>query len=250
MLTGLTGLELLPPATGKIDLVDQISKLFSDTKTLRASIAFWTLSQEKLNSITRGNGVRVLSASESFLCVDIQNPTNIDHLANLVRLGVKVFLNIRKLPLAVEPLKISTSPGLLHTKVLLADIALYLGTWRESLRKPILKVCFDESGKEPYTHKISFGLLKEINLSGQILRINIPGFNSRVLIYNDGKSTAKNVLSRVEKIELYQNRTLEKTLYYHPTRIKWSGEPVQVQDWNPVDIPPKSHFFYGFVSCV
>jgi len=122
MLTGITALELLPAATGRLDLVDQISKLFRDTQTLRASIAFWTLSPEQLNSITRGNGIRVLSSRGSYLCVDIQNPTNIDHLANIVRLGIKVFLNIRKLPKAVEPLRISTSPGLLHTKVLLADM--------------------------------------------------------------------------------------------------------------------------------
>ena len=133
MLTGITALELIPDALGRLDLVDHIRKLFKNAMALRASIAFWTLSPEQLNSISRGNGIRVLCERDSFLCVDIQNPTNIDHLANLVRLGIKVFLNIRKLPKAVEPLKISTSPGLLHTKFLLADIednqaALWIGS--------------------------------------------------------------------------------------------------------------------------
>jgi len=122
MLTGITALELLPPATGSLDLVNQISKLFGRAKTVRASIAFWTLSSDQLKSITRGNGIRVLRAKESFLCVDLQYPTNIDHLASLVKLGIRVFLNIRKLPKAVDPMKISTSPGLLHTKILLADM--------------------------------------------------------------------------------------------------------------------------------
>ena len=122
MLTGITALELLPSATGRLDIADQISRLFRSAKTVRASIAFWTLSPEQLNSITRGNGIRVLTEKESYLCIDIQNPTNIDHLANLVGLGVKIFLNIRKLPKSVEPLRISTSPGLLHTKTLLADM--------------------------------------------------------------------------------------------------------------------------------
>ena len=123
MLTGITALELLPHATGSLDLVDQVSKLFREAKSLRASIAFWTLSPDQLNSITRGNSIRVLSEKESFLCVDIQNPTNLEHLANLASIGIKVFLNIRKLPKALEPLKISTSPGLLHTNVILADLA-------------------------------------------------------------------------------------------------------------------------------
>ena len=122
MLTGITALELLPSATGRIDIANQISELFRSAKTVRASIAFWTLSPEKLTSITGGNGIRVLTEKESYLCIDIQNPTNIDHLANLARLGIKIFLNIRKLPKAIDPLKISTSPGLLHTKTLLSDM--------------------------------------------------------------------------------------------------------------------------------
>ncbi len=51
MLTGITNLELLHASPGKLDMVEQITKLFKNTKTLRASIAFWTLSPEKLNFV-------------------------------------------------------------------------------------------------------------------------------------------------------------------------------------------------------
>lgn len=154
-----------------------------------------------------------------------------------------VFLLTRYYPFLDTHAGFYSGTAILIASIVAALIALYLGSWRDSLRKPKLELCFNENGEEPYAHKISFGLLKEIELSGQILKIYLPGFNSRVLVYNKGKSTAKNVQSRVEKIELLKNGTPDRTLYYHPTRIKWSGEPVQVQDWNPVDIPPKSHFF-------
>lgn len=123
MLTGIADLELLPAFSGRMDIRDQISALFGEAKTVRASIAFWTLSPDQLNTMTKGNGIGVLRKKESFLCVDIQYPTNIDRLAKLVSLGIEIFLNIRKLPKALDRLRISTSPGLLHTKVLLADMA-------------------------------------------------------------------------------------------------------------------------------
>lgn len=121
MLTGVTALELLPNTMGRLDLVDQISNIFRNAKSIKASIAYWTLPLNKFNSITGDAGIRVLSEKGSYLCVDIQRPTNIDYLADLVKLGIKVFLNIRKLPKAVDPKKISSSPGLLHTKFLLAN---------------------------------------------------------------------------------------------------------------------------------
>ena len=60
MLTGVTGIEFLPPATGRLDLVDRIKNLFSGALRVRASIAFWTLSPSQLESITDGNAYMVL----------------------------------------------------------------------------------------------------------------------------------------------------------------------------------------------
>ena len=120
MLTGVKDIELLPQL-GTIDISNRLNKLFTEARSIRASIAFWALPPELLNQITNYNAYRVLSAYNSFLCVDIQRPTNIDSLADLVSNGVKVFLNIRKLLTYTS--KVSTSPGLLHTKMILADMA-------------------------------------------------------------------------------------------------------------------------------
>ena len=119
MLTGVNDIELLPQL-GTIDICNRLNKLFLEARSFRASIAFWAITPELLNQITNYNAYRVLSADNSFLCVDIQRPTNIDSLADLVSKGVKVFLNIRKLSTQIS--KISTSPGLLHTKMILADM--------------------------------------------------------------------------------------------------------------------------------
>jgi hypothetical protein len=118
MLSGVEDIELLP-YIGKMDISDRISQLFSMASSIRASIAFWAISPEALNDVTNGQAYRILSSENSFLCVDIQRPTNIDYLADLARNGVKVYLNIRKLPKSLSHM--STSLGLLHTKILLAD---------------------------------------------------------------------------------------------------------------------------------
>jgi len=126
-----------------------------------------------------------------------------------------------------------------------ALIALYLGYWREKSRRPKLILRFSESGGEPYfKHDLSFRE-KEVIFCEQQLKIHFPGFNASVQIYNAGKLTAKNVHARVDKVELYStDRT--RTIYYHPTRIKWSGEI----DWNPVDIISKSHFFLDLFAVI
>lgn len=115
---GIKSLCLIPPQN-RISLDSQIRTFFSESECVRAAIAFWSISESQLQRLTGYRGVQVLKNEDSFLCVDIQKPTNIDHLASLVQKGVKVFLNIRRLP---GPLaKYSTSPGLLHTKMLLSN---------------------------------------------------------------------------------------------------------------------------------
>ena len=119
-------------------------------------------------------------------------------------------------------------------------VALYLGSWRSMLRKPKLKLCFEERGAEPYFRKtLAFGHLAYIELDSKNVPLYKPGFNARVKVFNEGKSTAKKVEVKVEKIELLNNSALQSVQHYHPTTIKWSGE----FEWNPVDIIPKSHFF-------
>jgi hypothetical protein len=127
-------------------------------------------------------------------------------------------------------------------------VALYLGSWRELLRKPKLRILFNENKSYPYFHKLSFGSFNtDIEFSGQKINILIPGFNARVKIANEGKSTAKKVQARIEKIEFKRNnQTIAPTTYYHPTTIKWSGEPT----WDSIDIVHESYFFLDLFHAI
>jgi hypothetical protein len=121
MLIGVDGIELLPPVTELIDLSDRITELFSKAKTVRAAIAFWTIPPDVLEEITGNRGTSILSAPGSFLCVDIQRPTNIDALAGLVKKGAAVYLNIRRLDNVPGRMLTSETQALLHTKIILVD---------------------------------------------------------------------------------------------------------------------------------
>jgi hypothetical protein len=122
-----------------------------------------------------------------------------------------------------------------------ALIALYLGSWRDSLKKPKLAICFSEDGKDPYFRALPFNPFYElITVDGTSLEIFKPMLNIRIKVENYGKSTARKVQARVEKVELYEDDSNKlQTIYYHPTKVKWSGE----YGWNPVDIVAGSHFF-------
>lgn len=62
-----------------------------------------------------------------------------------------------------------------------------------------------------------------------------------LMVENKGRSIAESVVARIEKV-VDINR--ERTELYHPTVLKWSGEP----SWNPVDIYPYTHFFWIFLG--
>lgn len=129
-------------------------------------------------------------------------------------------------------------------------VALFLGL-RENiiklLYKPNLKLYF-EDGKEPYCHKISFEEFEtEMEFFDHKFYFQRPGFNSRIKIANEGKTTAKNVQVYVERVELYdlQNNLIEPAIHYHPTKIKWSGE----MNWSPVNIISESYFLLDVFWC-
>lgn len=121
-------------------------------------------------------------------------------------------------------------------------VSLYLSSWKAKIEQPKLKLFFNTNLKYPYFQELAFEAyqMASINFDGVDLDLYRPGFNLRVKIKNEGKTTAKKVQARVEKIVFFDTHgKLTNVNYYHPTTIKWSGE----RDWNAVDIMPHSHFF-------
>ena len=124
-------------------------------------------------------------------------------------------------------------------------VALYLSVWRPYLWRPKLKLGFIEKPVFPYSQGLAFErYYPPIEHHNKIVYIHRPGRNIRIKVKNTGKTTARMVTARVEKVELV--KTKEKrivTRQYHPTMLKWSGE----LDWNPIDIVAKSYFFMDFL---
>ncbi len=117
---GVLSISFLPTFGDPPDITPKIRQLFLDSDKIRASIAFWTMSFQDILSITNDTFMlRAMKSEDSYLCSDIQLPTNIEALAGLKQAGVDVYLNFRRL---VPTLKKATSSlGLLHTKMILAD---------------------------------------------------------------------------------------------------------------------------------
>ena len=121
-----------------------------------------------------------------------------------------------------------------------ALIALYLGDFKKRFEKPVLKLSFKSNNEYPYFQKLAFNPYLPVRFAGNDFQISTPGINVRLKVNNYGKSTAKKVQARVDKICFKNPNTGEVfTRYYHPTVIKWSGN----KNWQSVDIVPNSHFF-------
>lgn len=126
------------------------------------------------------------------------------------------------------------------SSLFLGFLALYFSHFRVWFRRPRLNIFFPKMPEEPYFHNVAFDPFSTpMIIDGQDTNIFCPGFNVRLKVLNKGKTTAKNVIVRLEKVEIFNDRDQAmRTCYYHPTLIKWSGE----MDWKPVDVVPHSYF--------
>jgi len=76
--------------------------------SLKGSVAFWKIRTGYIKGL-----VNVLNHHDSFICVDIHQPTNIDCLDEFVKQGANVYLFLYRVDTGRHPL--------LHTKLLLLD---------------------------------------------------------------------------------------------------------------------------------
>ncbi|MBM4306303.1 MAG: hypothetical protein FJ123_06145 [Deltaproteobacteria bacterium] len=130
-------------------------------------------------------------------------------------------------------------------------VALFIGLKDQILnflRRPSLDMLFDQH-KEGYYHELLHNPLEEIHdpVTNTRYVIRQPGFNSRIEIWNRGKTTARKAQARLVDLAIYDNKkNLVKRIVYHPSIIKWSGE----KEFHPVDIPGESKFFLDLFYAV
>jgi hypothetical protein len=116
------------------------------------------------------------------------------------------------------------------------------------LNRPIINLKFEHCN--PYIRKLAWEPFKKrYKLRSKEFLVYKILCNIRILVCNSGKTTAKNVVVRIEKIEFYEEATNNlriDPIHYHPTTVKWSGE----DDYTPVDILPNSFFFLDLIRFV
>lgn len=101
--------------------VPYLQRLVDKSTRLRMAVAFWTIKPEVISL----NLSKLLSQQGSFACVDVHEPTNIDHICDLSQDGANMFfhgktINEKKKPDGSTP-KLPTN--LLHSKIMLFDIS-------------------------------------------------------------------------------------------------------------------------------
>jgi hypothetical protein len=119
VIAGINQIEFLPPFGKSPSLKKRIAQLFSSAQSIRPAIAFWSIAPKDLENITGFKAYKGLRSPNSFLCVDVQKPTIIDYLADLVKHDVHVYIHLRRI--SRRFLNQNSSVSLLHTKLLLAD---------------------------------------------------------------------------------------------------------------------------------
>ena len=122
MMTGITNIRLEPPSNVS-NVSPPIARAMNRAVRIRASIAYWTITDDH----TLGDAAsRLFRESESFLCVDIHPPTNLDVMASMSKGAANIFLHLVRIQPSTKPdLRHLTEKGmpkhLLHQKMLLFD---------------------------------------------------------------------------------------------------------------------------------
>lgn len=110
---GILDIALLPAWTPP-SVTPALTAALSRATRLQAGIAFWTINLALLGP----DLVRALSHEQGFVCVDLHPPTEVDALADLVRLGARIHVYYEDIPTYTDQGR-KEPPALLHAKMLL-----------------------------------------------------------------------------------------------------------------------------------
>ena len=115
-LAGINSVDIVPDFNSP-SVVKRLRGIISQSKTLRAAVAYWTIQSDKISK-----DLTLKFSGEGFLCVDINYPTDIDELNRLSTSGGNIYLHLLKPNPQPGDLRIKMPPHLMHAKTLLFDI--------------------------------------------------------------------------------------------------------------------------------
>jgi hypothetical protein len=131
-------IELIP-ALEHSSIQERLEKSLSECIYVKGAVAYWTIDTNFIPEL-----LSVLSKEESYYCIDIHKPTDIDCLADFKKMGANIFLhNYEFIPLKEK------QSGLLHSKIILLElrsgqIEIWLGS-HNFTRRAILGINIESS---------------------------------------------------------------------------------------------------------
>ena len=125
-LDGVINIELIPEPNQHGYYLQQLRKVVKKAVCLRRAIAYWTVEPNFVSD----NLPKLLSSTNSFICVDINLPTDINKLSQLyykinffVNKKASIYLHLHKITQDTEHGSNAHMPlSLMHTKMLLFDM--------------------------------------------------------------------------------------------------------------------------------
>jgi len=118
MMTGISEIRLQPASLTERAVSRQLEASMGNAAVMRASIAYWTINE---NHFLTQSAARLLREPGSFLCVDIQIPTNLDVMAEMASEEANIYLHLARLANPPRRGDLVDLPHLLHQKMLLFD---------------------------------------------------------------------------------------------------------------------------------
>ncbi|MCW5313117.1 hypothetical protein GTQ43_04570 [Nostoc sp. KVJ3] len=112
-------IELIP-AVEKSSIKRRLEDALSKCDNVKGAVAYWTIDTDFIKNLAS-----VLQREDSYYCIDIHKPTNIDYLANFKQSGANIFLHnydLKSNSSNYELKKENKIPYLLHSKIILFEM--------------------------------------------------------------------------------------------------------------------------------
>jgi phosphatidylserine/phosphatidylglycerophosphate/cardiolipin synthase-like enzyme len=109
--------EIVPP-TNNPDIRRRLAYSIDSATVMRAAVAYWTIAPNFVSDML----AELLARPDSFLCVDIHYPTDVDQLDPLAKDGANIWLHLRELGSRTEIQNKGIPEHLMHAKLLLFDM--------------------------------------------------------------------------------------------------------------------------------
>jgi len=112
----LDSIEIIPILDENNNFIERLDDSLQKCLNVKGAVAFWTIDTKFLPSLTKA-----LKNKNSYYCIDIHKPTNIDYIENFHNLGCNLYLHLYEYNAKHKEEKYYDPKYLLHSKVILLE---------------------------------------------------------------------------------------------------------------------------------